>query len=609
MDVRRGFILLMLLLPFLGYASVPATSIYQQYHHFTDNTHSFQLDEIPQARETVWLPLENMTPNFSLSSATHWIRVQLHNPGKEPFKGYFAIKTPHQDYISALIVDNQGRKRQIVTGDRTEHNTRPVKHRHFHFPVELAESETNTLYFQLRSHDGFFEIMPLELICEESWSSRSLTESMLFGLYYGAAGILMFYNLALFISTRDRRFASYTLYLFSFTCWNLSFTGYAFEFLWPESPKWNNQFLALSTILTFWCFSLLGIHFMNLKQTAKTLYRVVVGINAVLLLPFAMTVLDHYAAAFTITFAVITILFLAIMGVSAWLALKGLRVAQIFFAAWLVLTASAMIYIAQLMNVLPPSPYAAMAVNIGSLIEFLILAIALAVHFNQTQLDSIAYHTKLAEQNTEYNQQLQIIVQERTAQLDQAHNRLADIAMTDPLTGLLNRRHFSNQLERQLKRVLAPDELLSLILIDIDNFRGFNDKYGHAAGDSALASFAKLLKENFQGEREKIFRVGGEEFAILFKTDSRAKIQSRLAALRISSEQGNINLPDQSGNPLNYSTGVAVVANTEQMPSSSSLFRLADEALYTAKSSYRSEPVIREWDPRQIEPKSRFAEV
>ena len=333
---------------------------------------------------------------------------------------------------------------------------------------------------------------------------------------------------------------------------------------------------------------------MNLRQVAHKLCQVVTSLNVLLLLPLIMFSLGHYSNAFIITFGIVTLLSACLMGGSAWLAIKGQSSAQIFFAGWLVLISSVMVYISQLMGLLPALPYASVAINVGSLIEFLILAVAVTMYFNQSQQNSIAYHTEQAEKNTKRNQQLEIIVQERTALLDEAHNKLADIAMTDPLTGLLNRHHFSKQLEHQLSQTTVAGEILTLILLDIDNFKAYNDRHGHSAGDQALCLFAKVLKEAFAEESEEVFRIGGEEFAVLLRTDSKTKIQSKLAAFKIHSEQGNMPFPDQSGNKLSYSVGVALVSSSDTMPTPSGLFSLADGALYTAKSKFHSEPVLYE---------------
>lgn len=608
MDVMRGVLLILLLLPFWGQAKpLPSEQIYQQYHYFNDNTRSFQLSEITQAPEAIWHLLETKTPNFSLSAAVHWLRVKLHNPNDRPFHGYFAIKTPHQDYISALSIDDKGNKSLVETGDRVNFNSRPVKNRYFNFPVSLKARGSATLFFQLKSHDGFYEIMPLELIEGSQWQEQAINESMMMGLYYGAASILFFYNMALFISTRDRRFASYSFYLFAFSAWNLTFNGYSFQYLWPEKPDWNNQFLALTVIVSFWSFCLFAAHFMALKQQANRFYQVIKLLNALLLLPLVMVLLGYYATPFTVIFGLVSVLFMAVMGISLWLTFKGKQTALIFFTAWLVLFASLLLYIAQLMDLTPASPYTAQAINWGSLIEFLILAIAVSVKFNRSQEKNINYQTQRAEENTKHKEKLQLIVEEQIAQLDEAQTQLADIAVTDSLTGLFNRRHFSRNLENELKQPPPPGEMLVLILIDIDQFRIFNDQHGHTAGDQALAQFAQLLKESFHDDNEQIFRVGGEEFAILYRVDSNVQIHSRLTALSIHANQGNIALNNHSNNALKYSVGVATLSANRTIPTSSALYRLADEALFSAKSSFSNEPVILPWKANLALFKGEFA--
>ena len=136
MDVKRTLFWLFIFLSFSSHADVSKDGIYQDFRHYTDNVAHYDLRTISKAPSTLWQPLETRTPNYSFSTATHWIRIDFHNPTQTIFQGYLAVKTPHQDYISSLLLYDDGQQQEFYTGDRMPHNTRPMKHRHFHFPVK-----------------------------------------------------------------------------------------------------------------------------------------------------------------------------------------------------------------------------------------------------------------------------------------------------------------------------------------------------------------------------------------------------------------------------------------------------------------------------------------
>lgn len=96
---------------------------------------------------------------------------------------------------------------------------------------------------------------------------------------------------------------------------------------------------------------------------------------------------------------------------------------------------------------------------------------------------------------------------------------IQNLAITDGLTNLFNRRHFDNIFPKAINLAKRKNELLCLMLIDIDYFKRYNDTYGHLMGDHALISIANTLKNNLQRADDYCFRVGGEEFAILFHTE------------------------------------------------------------------------------------------
>lgn len=162
-------------------------------------------------------------------------------------------------------------------------------------------------------------------------------------------------------------------------------------------------------------------------------------------------------------------------------------------------------------------------------------------------------------------------------------------AHTDGLTGISNRRFFTKVLDAEFKRARALKVDLSLLCLDIDHFKGFNDAYGHDAGDYVLQELVKVISGRLGGEADVFARCGGEEFAVLF-TGTSADEASRLADdLRQRIESHRF---DYGGEKLRVtiSVGVAQLARTTDSPIG--LLKEADRALYDAKGRGRNMVVV-----------------
>ncbi|MFC3851664.1 GGDEF domain-containing protein [Salinispirillum marinum] len=190
-----------------------------------------------------------------------------------------------------------------------------------------------------------------------------------------------------------------------------------------------------------------------------------------------------------------------------------------------------------------------------------------------------------ALQNLAYRQSLNQTQQN----LLQANQELEQLAMLDGLTGVFNRRAFDQTLQKELQRAVRQGYPLSLLLVDIDHFKLYNDHHGHLAGDDALRQVAQVLSQEFQRSGELVARYGGEEFAIILPHNDEAEaIQSSNRALR---RLRDIALPHEHpdvAGPLTMSIGL-LVALPAIKTRRDDLISLADQALYKAKAAGRNQ--------------------
>ena len=158
-------------------------------------------------------------------------------------------------------------------------------------------------------------------------------------------------------------------------------------------------------------------------------------------------------------------------------------------------------------------------------------------------------------------------------------------AMTDALTGLSNRRTMEESFLREINRCETDEKPISLVMIDIDNFKVFNDQFGHMAGDRALSAVASILRHQFR-PRDFIVRYGGDEFAVLLpQVDEKLalSIADRVRqAVCGSTGDGSDSLIQI---PIKISMGVAELESSSNL---TALIRAADAALYRAKHAGRN---------------------
>lgn len=167
----------------------------------------------------------------------------------------------------------------------------------------------------------------------------------------------------------------------------------------------------------------------------------------------------------------------------------------------------------------------------------------------------------------------------QTSLLRQAH--------TDALTGLLNKVYTEHTISEWLREKDFED-FQALMMIDMDYFKQINDTYGHVTGDQVLKIFAGFLKEQFR-TTDIIGRVGGDEFMILMK-NVRLDYSIHLHLQKLYTNLQNVDIPELNGRKLSCSIGCAVAPTDAE--SFSQLYRLADQALYTAKQNGRGRFVI-----------------
>ena len=173
-------------------------------------------------------------------------------------------------------------------------------------------------------------------------------------------------------------------------------------------------------------------------------------------------------------------------------------------------------------------------------------------------------------------------VQQHLAARDAEHSALREQALRDPLTGLWNRRALEERFAVERAYHASSGQPLALVLLDLDHFKRINDRYGHAVGDAVLREVGAALR-NALRSADAVFRIGGEEFALLLAGADALQALRRTAGLREHVAQGRYGGLDE---PVTFSAGV--VATPDHGVRLDALLAAADGALYQAKAQGRN---------------------
>ena len=172
--------------------------------------------------------------------------------------------------------------------------------------------------------------------------------------------------------------------------------------------------------------------------------------------------------------------------------------------------------------------------------------------------------------------------------------RIEILSITDQLTGLYNRRHFNETFTIEIKRSLRQKSILSFIMLDVDFFKQYNDTYGHQAGDNVLSSLGSLLEKEMKRSEDFAFRLGGEEFGVLYTTKTCQSAQDIAENIRKAIENLQIeHKGSKVSDVVTASLGMVCVDFSNELShvhnyDRDSLYKIADDELYRAKEGGRN---------------------
>ena len=546
-----------------------------------------------RADTTGWRPHDRASFNPGFSEGHWWVRVRVINGRGQRLQAVLDMGSPLPDRIELWQLDMAGNVlRQDIAGDRVPLDTWPLRQRTPAFPVWLDAGEQRDLYLRLSSHDGLQEAITPVLRTAAAHASHMGNESLVFGLYFGLLLGMLVYNIFLCVSARSRAFGFYVLHLLSFLVWSFTFRGFAFRYLWPEHPDFNNQILAISVVAAVSTVGLFQMHYLDVRRQAPRLHKALLAVVVLNLLCALPPLFGFYALSFGLIMP--AGLAFVVVGSVCTLALlrKGSRPAYYMTMSFAALSTGMLLYYLSVLGVLPTGWATEYGLEVGASLQVLLLAFGVADRLNTLKSQKLqAEHEALVAQKA-LATRLDALVQQRTEDLEQANRRLAALSITDELTGAFNRRHFNQVFASEVARHDRQGTPLVFGIFDVDHFKAYNDRQGHQAGDEVLSALARVVSQRLRRSGDLLFRLGGEEFGVLLGTEhtidgGRAFMEELCQAIAA------LGIPHE-GSPLGVVTasfGLVLLGPQATGLAPDSLYALADERLYRAKHEGRNRVV------------------
>ena len=477
--------------------------------------------------------------NVGFTSSVWWARVTLRNDGPREREVFLRQTYPLIDYLDVYEQQGPGQWRMHETGDRRPFAARDIAHRDFVFPIHVPAQSGRVVYLRYQSQ-GPIDIS-LSLFDSPELLESLSREQLAFGIYYGCVIMLLVWSSLVFIAVRDKAFLAYFAYVGTFGLYMLIHNGLAYQYLWPESPRWGNT--SLIALINMALFA--GLQFSRMILRAREVIprldlaaRALQAIAVILLL--ATPFVSYATIIAPVALLVLTgVIFMLLLGVVSMV--LGSQPARFYVIAWSSFLCGSVVFLLKTFGVLPHTFLTQNGWQIGSLLEMILLSMTLSTRMNELQHQS----------------------------------------RTDPLSLLGNRRLFDDRLPDEFALAREQQRPLSLLVLDIDHFKGYNDRHGHTRGDQAIKAVANTLRK-FARKPLVACRYGGEEFTVILPgidCQTAAVMSERLRRAVEETLHGDL--------AITISVGYACLSRGH-FETAERFFEAADSALYTAKQRGRN---------------------
>ncbi len=388
----------------LHFIPLEISTLTGQYHaspflyYLEDKDQIWSLEDIlsPQQQARFTRNQEHVL-SFGYVNSTYWLKIVITNSIDPRSAWLLELGGLGRsiDHIEAFVVHEQGTT-HFVSGDHIGFNLRPVRHHAVLFPLQISLNERVEVYLRLTTNGSLQ--LPVTLWSEFHFAEKEHSQSLLDGIFYGILLIMALYNAFLFTAIRDLSYLYYVSYLLSVLGFAISIRGLGFEYLWPESPDWNNKSNLIFAEVTIVFIVLFAQSFLKTRLLHPVFHRLLL-LSCVSTIPAIYFILyrSHFHAAIFLSFQYITVIILALScAFSSYR--RGYKAARLYLLAWIGILSMIVVWILNNFQIIRSNIFGAYAIQAGATLQALMFSFALADRFNLMKAErERAYQQKLVE--------------------------------------------------------------------------------------------------------------------------------------------------------------------------------------------------------------------
>jgi len=492
--------------------------------------------------------------NLGMKAEVTWIKVTLTNETNSSKKLFLHNTFTYlADNVHFYEIHNRKLIKESIFSSVYNQNTQEMDGAEGVFSFSLKPHQSKTIL--VRSQCLSYQIVQLKLYDAKHSKQHLISNYIGIVIFVSILLTLAIYNLILYFSSKHQEYLFYALYLISSSipiAYNYGMLTHYF-YVYGDLALKLNAMILISPIF-------IALFIQEVFLTKKTYPLEHLVLNSIIL-AFSLCYLYsflNYTQAIQITSILYSYLLLSLLWVSISIYRKKHPLIHYFLFAHSFYLLSSIIAILFYNGGISFNYFTSHALVFGTIAEAFLFGFLLS---HRIKLLEIANCTK-----------------------DQ-------LIITDGMTQLFNKTHFNAMFEKQLRLQHRNQIKLTLMLIDIDYFKDYNDTYGHLEGDNALISVATSLKKSFHRPDDMVFRVGGEEFAILGSSFSEQKAFSFANNLRKRVHNLKIKHSTSLANEyLTISIGICNINSTQDLDMNT-IYKNADIALYQAKEKGRNQVI------------------
>ena len=349
--------------------------------------------------------------NFGFQDDAFWFAFEMMNPTENDESLFLEFGYPLLDEIKVFIFDKDKKEPEVtyLAGDSIPFLERPVNHPNFAFPLAIKAQTDYQIIIYINTRSAVQ--VPMTVSNSQTFAYVSQRQAAFVGMIVGVMIVMALYNLLIYFSIKDNSYLQLTITLGFFSIFQVSLTGFGYQYFWPDSPVWNNLSLPFASNMTMVFFALFSNEFLSMRKTLPHISMVMKGLSIFCLTNAMLSFVVEYQIAVQVAVATLLVCLLVSFYAGVVLFRKGYKPARYFIIAFTTLILGTVIWALNKMGMTDRIFLTEYSINFGAICGVALLSLALADRINretvarekaqQTAIDHLDKYRKIYENSLE----------------------------------------------------------------------------------------------------------------------------------------------------------------------------------------------------------------